>query len=638
MQNRHYLEIALYEAIKAKNIKAAIKQIEAIQEFDGQDANPPSLTSADENGQSFLHFALDTGAHAIADKLFELQKNDKNVLFKRDKKHKTLIHDAIRWGHLQMVKELITISENELPDSIGYKFWLTATIYGSTPLLYAAACNHLAIVALLLEKINQEPNALELINQVNKFGYTPLYETSQLIGTEVAELLMRHGADIITDNDGKTLFENINNAADKTKLITYLARCGAFIGRNLPASVLPELQQLITINDVVLVGTSIAGTALTAEQISVKYTNPQQAAVIFKALEAEEKSLVLKHCAQRLKQHPALTNVKTFYYSCLGAHRSLAALVTAHVKDEVDTTTINKYVEAAGEESFIPEQILILAPDSAKKQKKTSAAASATELDMTEQVILSEDTEEEISLAPEHLLPINIYSALNKDRIKLHQLINDLQTYLADFQNHPRENLANKIRIIILASMCAAIFIAIEIWLVYRAVTNNNSKDEVIYILPPVLIGGGILYLILMLSFVREWIAPLWRKEATISPDEHHKLINDLETLLELLQDLENRELQEKQADPQAIVSYLPTASQNIRDLENQHAILNQANPVTTVINTITDEIKTLRTIQNDMNLSNKPFSLFARNKPDVVVSISEESDNEEDVPLLSHH
>ena len=71
MESRHYLEQALQTAISQNDILSAEKLITLIQVSHGS-----SLSHTDEQGRSFLSYAVEVGAKEIADKLFILQEND----------------------------------------------------------------------------------------------------------------------------------------------------------------------------------------------------------------------------------------------------------------------------------------------------------------------------------------------------------------------------------------------------------------------------------------------------------------------------------------------------------------------------------------------------------------------------------
>ena len=102
----------------------------------------------------------------------------------------TALHEAVRCGHLEVVKELIIAAGANIDQTDNN---------GETPLQLAARCNKLEILPALLQA-GADPNAKN-----SKTGLTALHKAVELGLLEVVKALIAKRADINqTDNDGNT--------------------------------------------------------------------------------------------------------------------------------------------------------------------------------------------------------------------------------------------------------------------------------------------------------------------------------------------------------------------------------------------------------------------------------------------------
>ncbi len=104
----------------------------------------------------------------------------------------TALHEAVRCGHLEVVKELIIAAGANIDQTDNN---------GETPLQLAARCNKLEILPALLQA-GADPNAKN-----SETSQTALHEAAELGHLEVIKALIAKKAHINqTDNDGNTPF------------------------------------------------------------------------------------------------------------------------------------------------------------------------------------------------------------------------------------------------------------------------------------------------------------------------------------------------------------------------------------------------------------------------------------------------
>jgi ankyrin repeat protein len=97
------MELSLLEKITKGKVEAALKLIDLVN----NDDDGARLDSVDSEGKSFLNHALNSGLKTVADRLFELQLNEPDVLFKTDESQQNCLMLAAKHGYTDIVKILI---------------------------------------------------------------------------------------------------------------------------------------------------------------------------------------------------------------------------------------------------------------------------------------------------------------------------------------------------------------------------------------------------------------------------------------------------------------------------------------------------------------------------------------------------
>ena len=147
-----------------------------------------------ENGETCLHAAVSLNPQIVEFLLLRAQ-NDKNLkafIEIRKATERTALHCAVE-AHYPDIPQLLSFGAN-------YK---ARTHDGVTP-LHCAAWNGYPQAAEDLLRAAEKAGDIEFINLQNGYGKSPLTDAAQQGNTELAEILLHHGADIIQcDNNGQ---------------------------------------------------------------------------------------------------------------------------------------------------------------------------------------------------------------------------------------------------------------------------------------------------------------------------------------------------------------------------------------------------------------------------------------------------
>jgi len=145
---------------------------------------------------------------AAADGNLELCKkrlaNSWTKINAQDAHGKTAMHEACRWGHLEVVKYLV--SKNADPK--------LTTKEGTTVLHLAALNGHDLLVEYLVKELKLN------INAQDKFGDSPLMTASGSGKISTVRLLIDLGADITIKNQNKRNAEELAANTDITAIFT----------------------------------------------------------------------------------------------------------------------------------------------------------------------------------------------------------------------------------------------------------------------------------------------------------------------------------------------------------------------------------------------------------------------------------
>ncbi|MBX3709544.1 MAG: ankyrin repeat domain-containing protein [Gammaproteobacteria bacterium] len=599
MQTRqHYLEKALESSIKLNDLQAATGLIKTILKSNGA-----SLESLDKEGRSFLFLALEMGASQIARLLLNIQEDNDNILFSKDKNKQSLLHIAASKGYYSIVIRLVEIAERKKKLNL----YLEEDDQGHTVLHQAAASGEEKVIELLLKKTNEFDRLFlaKFINQVNKDGNTALHYA----------------------------FKNVFKVA-KCKSIEHLIQYGAHL--------------------------NLSNNKHDAAIILFSNLTQEEQVEIFLSLNKQNQDRVLQSYKQLLIKINMPENLKNCYFKLTSLH-SLQALLIAH-HELNPNVPIPIYEKKDPNENDVIIDIEKYLSDTALQQMplyrgRIALAKEETEKNPGKKKGKNVLTEKEKSDEADNRSNDEI---LNTDRITLTSLIDDIASYLNDLQHRPTASISSRVLTVLIPTVFLLSLAGLEYVLVseylnfdnkFHTDVNSPDWDRNWNLRASYLAGStfsGIIGCLAVVGYLFCCAQALWRKEPTVSHGEWASLINQLDKdLIEKLQYLEEKEKIDNE-------KYLPTQIQNIRDLEEQVKTLGECRPLTDMgigikvpytsqpISTVIHVFRRLKNIveriQQDMNLSKKPLSLFFKPSPSVVVDISSDSEYNSDDELLPKH
>ncbi|KAH0819087.1 hypothetical protein GEV33_003704 [Tenebrio molitor] len=157
------------------------------------------LSNLDRLSKPFLHIAIEYGQNKVVQLLLDHNAD----LFRPCFKGQTALHEAVMWGHLDILKTLL--DANIKTDYAGSAFSQCdinkKDDKGNTPLQIGAELGYFDIVKLLIERGAQ-------VNTTDNLGKTPLHKAACTRNRNIVEYLINNGADPnIQDNEGLTVLQ-----------------------------------------------------------------------------------------------------------------------------------------------------------------------------------------------------------------------------------------------------------------------------------------------------------------------------------------------------------------------------------------------------------------------------------------------
>ncbi|MBV9576565.1 MAG: ankyrin repeat domain-containing protein [Gammaproteobacteria bacterium] len=584
MHTRHPLEEALALAI-IQGSKSYEKIIELIDQ-----SSVASLESQDAEGKSFLFLALEHNRKVIIDVLFASQKENEIVLLAKDNKGLSLLHRTILNRDLEMFKKLflaieavekLLIVKNKKP-----ALYLEADNQRNNLLHYSVINKVQNALVFLLEN----RDCLQIINDVNSEGDTPLHLAFKHEAYKFIPYLINAGSDLFLINHDKKLplILLAMLSLEKQKEILSL------LDKEKQKIVLHAYRQLL-MNETLV------------EKYKTKHTKFFEQHSIKKYLYSHyEFNDLLDEYRKRL-HHDEIPNLKENYLQLSACYDLQTGLYAQHEFNErmQDTRDIDRNILL-----HMPLYVLRLLP---------------VEMEEVNTSLLIEDEN--------GLKNLSEAQRLSKDTLTLVSFIHDLEVFLNDLQN--RRQVSDKQRVLTATILAFSIttWIAVYIWYFQTDMETMDLSENLAALMTPILLCATSIFIAFLIQ----------RKSYFISYGEWKWLIDRLQKdVLEPMQYLENQEKIDNK-------KYLPTSVDNIRTLENDMNELTKGidMPIlgkscndysivdmSLIILRLTDILKTIR---DEMNLLKKPLSLGIF-KPVPMEDSSSSSSDELEAGLLSNY
>src|SRR5579862_711171 len=232
MRARPQEELSLRDAITGNNPEFAETLIQFIQEKTPSLHSSivhPSLESVDEHGNSFLMLSIIHKRDVIADKLFELQKNNDDILFGNNNNNESLIWQAAKSQKINLLIKIIAVT-NAKHDPEGDLPWLFLETdkHKNSPLHASISPIKIKTSAFLLKmmagKLTKDEFFAE-INKTNLHGDTALHLAMKKKNMPLVAILVKAGADWeLKNNESHSPFDDFcsSGLAEQNLLITEL--------------------------------------------------------------------------------------------------------------------------------------------------------------------------------------------------------------------------------------------------------------------------------------------------------------------------------------------------------------------------------------------------------------------------------
>jgi len=600
----HYLETTLQQAIIADDYNLASLSLQGIRNFPNpQDLNSPSLYFKDSDGNNFLAQALKLKRTKITELLLNVA-DDIMIADTNNDRISTLTYAVIA----KNVNAVMMIISQY--DSI--KLWLEADANGKTPLHYAViVLDNAEIVTILINKINGEENAIDLINAPDEDGNSPLHYACKGCYVSSALILIKNGADLtLQNNDDKFPIEN------NEELLLRIAQAGGLIGVNCPEILRKDINEIAAKEYVLLVGTKIAGELLNLDTDNTVHTDPTKVphskaahyflnmtneALLKNAYPDKERvaqeilvrkalqNKILNHCESMLQRNYNDANVKTFYYACVGTTKKLLDVLIHKFENDNALLVYNE----ACQHLVLPSDLFARMPKFAKKiEDEKDNDEIYTDINLND-----------------GMKPAN-YQLLNQDRATLKHLLEMIEIYLKDLQSRPRVSLMNKHLAYLVPVFIYAMLIAFAVYCVYKGIRTTPNVSIGYTLAGSLSVGflvGAVQFHGMAASKFYNYVS---KKEITVDPNEWTTVINELHNLLlNPLKKMEADEAARHARHPLRQPIILPTdARYNLRLGTLSHEASHN-NTISQTISIAEQFINILKTVQKELNIKRVSFS-----------------------------
>src|SRR5579862_1188014 len=242
MQNRHRCENNLFTAIENYNTYVALERIDTILNYPSpislnRRAALPKLSAINNDGKSFLYFAMEMCLPKVALKLFSLLKNDEQFIFRTTPKQQTHIHAAVQSASPELLSQLIEFYAKHNQD------WMAADKDGNTPLHYAVNNDCLDCLEVLVAKIiaDKFPNKLDLLNRQGDTALSKALNKTPRFDKAISILAQAINSWTFFDNQALDLFAKMP-ADSQIIIITDMIED---VRRNFLSLYLPFYQKLV---------------------------------------------------------------------------------------------------------------------------------------------------------------------------------------------------------------------------------------------------------------------------------------------------------------------------------------------------------------------------------------------------------
>jgi hypothetical protein len=154
------------------------------------------LTFRDEQGKSFLMYALEMGCHKVAHTLLQNARDGELLTWlKVDNQGKNIYHYAAKYNEIALLDELNRLVQSEKP------LWLSVDYLGNSPLHVSSQCMQLDTIKWFIAQTADPMQITQMVCQANHERITPLHLAmvahSELDKPETVAFLMQHGAHVL---------------------------------------------------------------------------------------------------------------------------------------------------------------------------------------------------------------------------------------------------------------------------------------------------------------------------------------------------------------------------------------------------------------------------------------------------------
>lgn len=224
-KDTNYIGLELHRALYHAVIKNDIKSSQYLLE---NGANPNYTNNTKEHFTP-LHW---TAILPDSENLCRLLLNNGAKPNWIDTNGKTALHYAAFWGHIKIVKLLLSNTDQININALD--------VWHGTPLFYATKKGHLAVVKQLIKKgVNVNPNYNstysikrfgQWLNGVKTIQYTPLIKAVQNNDIDIVHCLMQAGADINTQDAHHNTALHYAVSHQNIPMVALLIQNGANVG------------------------------------------------------------------------------------------------------------------------------------------------------------------------------------------------------------------------------------------------------------------------------------------------------------------------------------------------------------------------------------------------------------------------